>query len=100
MTSTIMFIPLKRNYFEAFDLGEKNVEFRPYGARWNERTCFLGRRVTLGYGKKRLQGWVTSFRTDDRPSTIPGWKECYGPAQRLVACIGVTIDRMNDKIQP
>lgn len=90
-----LFIPLMKRYFEAFEKGDKCVEFRPYGPRWNERTCALGRKVTLslGYGKaRRLQGRVTSFRTDDRHDTIPGWLECYGKHdRRLVACIGITL---------
>ncbi|WP_456511634.1 hypothetical protein [Azospirillum argentinense] len=60
-----LFVPLKTEHFEAFAAGRKPEEYRPYGARWNERTCWPGRRVTLshGYGKRRrLHGTVTGFR--------------------------------------
>jgi hypothetical protein len=56
-----LFIPLKREYFDAFSKGEKSIEWRIYGPRWTERTCWPGRLVTLslGYGKRhRLSGTV------------------------------------------
>lgn len=59
-----LFIPLKREYFEAFERGEKTAEWRPYGPRWNARTCLIGRRATLslGYGKgRRLCKMITAF---------------------------------------
>jgi hypothetical protein len=58
------FIPLHTEHFEAFKNGSKTIEFRIYGARWNERTCTVGRVVTLskGYGKKhRISGVVEGF---------------------------------------
>lgn len=60
-----LFIPLTGRWYDAFAAGTKEEEFRPYGARWNERTCAVGRAVTLsrGYGKKsRLSGEVVGFR--------------------------------------
>jgi len=59
-----LFIPLKKKYYQAFKKGTKTVEYRKYGKRWNEKTCFVGRDVTLslGYGKKdRMTGKVTKF---------------------------------------
>jgi hypothetical protein len=59
-----LFIPLKRKYYEDFETGKKQLEFRPYGPRWNERTCVVGRPVIVscGYGKqRRLCGIVTYF---------------------------------------
>lgn len=59
-----LFVPLKTEYFELFKLGKKHEEIRVYGARWNERTCSIGRPVVLskGYGKsERLRGTITSF---------------------------------------
>ncbi len=64
MSTKPLFIPLTTGWFNKFAAGEKPVELRPYGDRWNERTCAAGRAVTLskGYGKKhRLQGEVTRF---------------------------------------
>lgn len=34
-----LFIPLKKEYYEAFECGEKTVEYRAYGPWWNEKTC-------------------------------------------------------------
>ena len=50
-----LFIPLKTEFFLAFEAGTKTIEYRPYGPRWNERTCTVGRDVLLshGYGTKR-----------------------------------------------
>ncbi|OPY70470.1 MAG: hypothetical protein A4E62_01557 [Syntrophorhabdus sp. PtaU1.Bin002] len=64
MTLKPLFIPLKREHFEAFENGTKTTEFRQYGPRWNERTCVVGRPVvlSLGYGKqRRLEGLITAF---------------------------------------
>lgn len=32
-----LFIPIKREFFEAFERGDKTHEYRLYGPRWNER---------------------------------------------------------------
>jgi hypothetical protein len=59
-----LFIPLKAEYFDDFATGMKTTEYRINGPRWNERTCRIGRAVTLsrGYGKQqRLRGTVTGF---------------------------------------
>lgn len=59
-----LFIPLRRQYFNAFRDGTKSAELRRYGPAWNERTCVVGRPVTIscGYGKQaRLQGLLVAF---------------------------------------
>ena len=59
-----LFIPLKTEHFEKFERGEKHSEFRLYGVRWNEKTCYAGRLATLskGYGPKhRLHKVVEGF---------------------------------------
>lgn len=89
-----LFVPLKREYFEAFRRGEKTTEFRPLGPRWNERTCALGRSVvlSLGYGKAhRLAGIITGFSTDPYPQRRPGWTDCYGDRHTIAACIEIKI---------
>jgi hypothetical protein len=50
-----LFIPLKKEHFEAFECGKKTIEYRLLGKRWNEKNCHAGREVTLscGYGKNR-----------------------------------------------
>jgi hypothetical protein len=59
-----LFIPLKTEWFRAFEAGTKSEEYRAYGPRWNERTCRVGRAATVshGYSGKRLQKTVTGFR--------------------------------------
>lgn len=95
-TEVALFIPLKTEYFEAFANGSKDTEYRPYGPRWNERTCRVGRPVVLskGYGKRqRLRGVVVGFarmRTS-RPSAA--WEKCYGSREADMACIGIEVHR-------
>lgn len=90
-----LFIPLKTEFFAAFASGEKTVEFRPYGARWNERTCAIGREVVLscGYGKSnRLRGVIYGFERSAEPTKSEAWRKCYG--DRFVgdaACIHIRL---------
>ncbi len=68
-----LFIPLRREHFLAFENGTKTVEYRRHGRCWNERTCFVGRAVTLSYGwsgPRRLRAFVRGIsiepaETDD-----------------------------------
>jgi hypothetical protein len=85
-----LFIPLKTKFFEQFVAGVKDTEYRRYGPRWNERTCFVGRPVTLskGYGKyERRRGVVTGFRV------VNAWSKdaeaCFG--KRRVPLAAITI---------
>lgn len=81
-----LFIPLKTEYFEAFKAGTKDTEYRQHGPRWNEDTCYAGRKVVLskGYGKtERLSGVITGIeirflRSDDFVACYgePGWAAC------------------------
>jgi len=86
-----LFIPLLREPFEWFEHGTKRVEMRRYGKGWNEKTCRIGRRVTLscGYGKKRrLQGVITSFHTEHAQGAVT----VIYPAGTLLAHIGIRLD--------
>ena len=58
-----LFIPLLDIWFQAFKAGTKKTEYRAYGPRWNERTCWIGRQAVLarGYGHPRLNRTVTRF---------------------------------------
>lgn len=87
-----LFIPLKTAYFEAFEAGTKDTEFRPYGPRWNERTCAIERKVVLshGYGKqRRLHGVVIGFERSAEPTKTEAWRDCYGDRGGDAACIRV-----------
>lgn len=88
-----LFIPLKREYFEAFRDGRKTTEYRRAGVRWNSTTCRVGRRVvlSLGYGKQhRLTGVVAHvvFKYVEDDAFI----ECYGQYGILAACITIQLD--------
>lgn len=87
-----LFVPLKTAYYEAFVDGSKTIEFRKYGQRWNERTCPVGRRVTIskGYGKQhRRDGVIVSF--EKRQVDSEAWIDCYGEPG-TAACIGIQLD--------
>ncbi|MEW6115627.1 MAG: hypothetical protein AB1553_01845 [Nitrospirota bacterium] len=82
-----LFIPLKKEHFDAFERGDKTFEFRQFGKRWNERTCKVGRPVVLscGYGKaRRLSGTIKSF------AKSPVWKS-KGYAEYLLCYGGLAI---------
>lgn len=96
MSKKPLFIPLKRQYFEAFERGEKIAEYRKHGPRWNRETCQPGRPVTLslGYGKaRRLYGYVCGFRKLDNTKAIDGWRDCYGDYIGPAARIEIKLDR-------
>lgn len=92
-----LFLPLRREYFEAFRAGSKPTEYRLYGPRWNERTCRVGRPVilSLGYGKQhRLIGTVASF--SQSTDCTPAFLACYPDAVLpIMACIGITLPSFN-----
>lgn len=70
-----LFIPLKTEYFQAFQDGSKTEELRLYGPGWNEGTCFVGRAVVLskGYGKQeRLAGRISGFKKQAARSLAAG----------------------------
>ncbi len=60
-----LFVPLKTEYFRAFASRAKTIEYRRYGPRWNEATCWLGRSVVLshGYSGPRLDARIVGFST-------------------------------------
>ena len=74
-----LWIPLKTEYFIAFERGEKTTEFRLYGGQWCARNCYAGRPVVLGHGYsgRRLRAVVTGFETQVMDSQI------YGRQKRL-----------------
>lgn len=94
--TTPLFVPLKREYFEAFADGSKKHEYRMFGKRWNKQTCMVGRPVTLscGYGKqRRLSGIIKSIEVENEPSKLPGWVECYGKTGKPAIIIEIEVTR-------
>ena len=101
-----LFIPLKTEYYEAFERGEKTEELRLYGARWNHKTCVVGREVILskGYGKSnRMKGRIFAFAklsgrnlTQENQKSV---KEVYGSLDVAVAFIGIDeLNRIGEKL--
>lgn len=77
-----LFIPLKKEFFRQFKRGKKRHEYRLFGKRWNNKTCFPGRPVILssGYSGPRLFGIIENVRVIVNARHLPGWVECYGPS--------------------
>jgi hypothetical protein len=55
-----IFVPLHTEHWNAFRDRRKSIEWRAWGARWNDRTITPGRTIILskGYTKTRLHGVV------------------------------------------
>ena len=90
-----LFIPLKREFFEAFERGTKKCEYRKHGKRWNRETCVPGRPVvlSLGYGKgRRLHGIVTDFNVSMSMAQSDAFIACYGICGPETACSCITIE--------
>jgi len=92
-----LFIPLKREFYDAFQRLEKRTEYRRPGGPWNERTCRPGRPVVLscGYGKaRRMKGIVTWFAVRAVRGLAPrdrrDVRRCYGHIPE-VAAIGISL---------
>lgn len=77
-----LFIPLKTEYYRAFENGSKRHEYRLYGRRWNEKVCVFGRAVILSRGYStpdRLSGTITSFRRVHAPDLpVSRWPTIHG----------------------
>jgi len=91
-----LFIPLRAVHYDAFASGDKREELRPYGPRWNEKTCHVGREVILsrGYGKQhRLRGVIWRFFKQHGSLFGSNYKadiqSCYGTLDMDIACIGI-----------
>ena len=85
MTTKPLFVPLKTRYFRAFESGVKTIEYRKAGPRWNERTCWIGRPVTLshGYSGSRLYARVVSVQRV--PASALADPDPYEPTDDLIA---------------
>lgn len=83
-----LFIPLRREWFEAFERDDKDTEYRAYGPRWNERTCRIGREATLsfGYSGRRLSKVVAGFAKMSREAAPQAAQTIY-PTARFIAAI-------------
>lgn len=85
MNEKPLFVPLKTRYFRAFESGTKTVEYRRAGPRWNERSCWIGRPVTLshGYSGSRLTARISrTWRLLGHELAAP---DPYAPTDELLA---------------
>lgn len=82
-----LFIPLRTRWFRAFACGEKTIEYRVYGARWNERTCILDRPVILshGYSGARLNATVIGMTIVERGIAPQEARDLFPCAERIAA---------------
>ena len=66
-----LFVPLKREYFEACERDEKDREYRPHGKRWNSATLWPGRPaiLSLGYSGRRLYTTIKRWHVIPRAQT-------------------------------
>lgn len=92
-----LFVPLKSEFYRAFESGTKTEELRLYGKCWNEKTCIVGRSVVLshGYGKReRLMGRIWKFKRQHGSTFGSTYQaaiqKCYGTLDVWIACIGIT----------
>jgi hypothetical protein len=87
MTEKPLFIPLRTQWFREFEAGTKDIEYRAYGPRWNERTCRIGREATIshGYSGKRLQRRVTGFTVIDFAYAPEAARSIYPDAAYIAA---------------
>jgi hypothetical protein len=87
---------MRGKFFDAFEDGSKDSEYRPFGPRWNVRTCAPGRRVVIsrGYGKhRRRTGVIVGFHICHRPARVLlGWSEVYGFAANVAIVIKIKLD--------
>ncbi|MGH8293776.1 MAG: hypothetical protein ACRESA_09945 [Gammaproteobacteria bacterium] len=95
-----LFIPLRREYYEAFAAGVKRHEYRCYGARWNERTCRIGRPavISCGYGKQaRIDAWIVSFNRQPI-GVVPKLVRRIYPQAETIAVIGLAMAKETETV--
>ena len=89
-----IFIPLKREFYDAFERREKRHEYRRESPRFNAQTCQPGRPVILscGYGRqRRMEGIIKAYSESHTPQDLPGWIACYGTAPATAAIIEIEL---------
>lgn len=95
-----LFIPLRKEFYEAFTSGTKTTEVRLHGPRWNAKTCAIGREVVIscGYGAAhRLDGTIVGFNkvhgsslTEEQQADLC---KCFGTAEVHACLIHIQIRR-------
>jgi hypothetical protein len=82
-----LFVPLRTQPFERFKRGMKSIEYRPAGGRFHERSCRVGRRVTLSHGGsgERISKMIAEFRVIDRMKAPKAVRKMYPRARKIAA---------------
>lgn len=83
-----LFVPLKTEWFDRFASGEKTVEWRLFGKRWNRETCIAGRAIILskGYGKyARLHGTIERVAVVRRDAAPRAAQELFPVGDEFIA---------------
>lgn len=96
-----LFIPINAQHYDEFISGKKKEEFRKYGTKWNEKVCYVGRRVIIskGYGNQnRRSGTITGFKK--RHGSSLAYKhqktlmELFGTLYEYIAVISIELDKL------
>lgn len=88
MSDKPLFIPLRKQWFDAFASGEKVEEYRPYGPRWNEKTLWIGRAAVIanGYsGPGRLNRVVAGLRKISAAEAPEAARAIYPRCETFIA---------------
>jgi hypothetical protein len=87
MSTKPVFVPLKREWFEAFARGEKRIEWRAYGARWNCDAIAAGRAIvlSLGYSGARLHGLVVDVERVARADAPDAARQLFPNVEHFCA---------------
>jgi hypothetical protein len=82
-----LFIPLKTRWFREFKSGNKHVEWRPHGPRWNAKTLIPGRRAVIshGYRGERFELTVDRFEVVPAENVPDEAREIYPSAVEFAA---------------
>lgn len=82
-----LFVPLTTKWFRQFESGEKYVEYRAFGPRWNLDTCFGGREVTLshGYSGARLSSKIVSVDVLHAAAAPEVARQIFPNAEKIIA---------------
>ena len=95
---SLLYIPLKKEYFERFSDGSKTVEYRKENKIFNTKRIYEGMKVKLSLGytsvpSRVLFGIVKKVGKQFRD--CKSWIECYGSSGFAIA-ITITLDGNKD----
>jgi hypothetical protein len=82
-----IFVPLRSKHWVDLRDRRKSIEWRAWGARWNDRTITPGRTIILskGYTRDRLRGVVIKVHRVSRSLTPDGARAIYPDVETFCA---------------